>query len=107
MAVPGPKDVFYRPVFHRASVMDRKLLDILVCPATRQPLAPVAKPALQQLNQAIVAGTVKRVDDVAQAEAIDAALITRDGKRLYRVEDDIPVLLAEEAILTDQVPGFG
>ena len=34
------------------------------------------------------------------------ALVTRDRKRVYRVDDGIPVLLAEEAIDTDQLAGF-
>ena len=33
--------------------MDRKLLDILACPATRQPLAVLSRPGLDALNRAI------------------------------------------------------
>lgn len=86
--------------------MDRKLLDILVCPATRQSLAPVARAALEQINQAISAGGIARVDAGPQIEPLAAGLITSDGKRVYRVEDDIPVLLVDEAILTGQIAGF-
>lgn len=86
--------------------MDRKLLDILACPATRQPLALLDKAGLEALNQAIEAGNVRRVDDAAQAEPLREALVTRDHKLVYRIDDGIPVLLAEEAIATSQVPGF-
>ena len=86
--------------------MDKKLLDILVCPATRQPLALLEKPALETLNRAVASGTVKRRDDSPQAEPLREALITRDRKTVYRVDDGIPVLLAEEAIATAQVSGF-
>lgn len=86
--------------------MDRKLLDLLVCPATRQPLALLDKPGLEALNHAIAAGNVKRADDTAQSEAIREALITRDRKILYRVDDGIPVLLIEEGIPAAAVEGL-
>ena len=86
--------------------MDRKLLDILACPATRQPLAALDKAGLEALNRAIEAGTVRRVDEAAQATPLREALVTRDHKLVYRVDDGIPVLLVEEAIATSQVAGF-
>jgi uncharacterized protein YbaR (Trm112 family) len=86
--------------------MDRKLLDLLVCPATRQPLALLDKPGLEALNRAIAAGSVKRVDDTAQTEAVREALISRDRKTLYRVDDGIPVLLIEEGIPVAAVEGL-
>ena len=58
--------------------MDRKLLDILACPATRQPLALLDRAGLDALNQAIAGGTVRRDDDSVQAEPLREALVTRD-----------------------------
>lgn len=78
--------------------MDRKLLDLLVCPATRQPLALLDASGLEQLNRAIAEGRVKRRDDSAQSEPLREALITRDRRTVYRVDDGIPVLLVEEGI---------
>jgi uncharacterized protein YbaR (Trm112 family) len=86
--------------------MDRKLLDILACPATRQPLALLEARGLQALNQAIAAGAVARVDGQPQSSALREALVTRDRKLAYRIDDGIPVLLAEEGIATAQAPGF-
>jgi uncharacterized protein YbaR (Trm112 family) len=86
--------------------MDRKLLDILACPATRQPLARLETRGLELLNQAISAGRLKRVDGNAQAEPLREALITRDRRLVYRIDDGIPVLLVEEGIPTGQVPDF-
>ena len=86
--------------------MDRKLLDILVCPASRQPLALLDKAGLDALNRAITGGGVLRVDDGPQAEPLREALVTRDRKTVYRVDDGIPVLLVEEGIATSQVAGF-
>ena len=42
--------------------MDRKLLDLLVCPATRQPVALLDSRGLEALNQAIAGGTKGSVD---------------------------------------------
>ena len=86
--------------------MERKLLDLLVCPATRQPLALLEGRGLAALNAAIEAGGVARGDGEPQAAVLREALVTRDRKTVYRVDDGIPVLLIEEAIATAQLTGF-
>ena len=86
--------------------MDRKLLDLLCCPTTRQPLAVLDARGLEALNRAIGEGQVNRADDTAQTDALREALVTHDRKTVYRVEDGIPVLLAEEAIATAQLADF-
>ena len=86
--------------------MDRKLLDLLVCPATRQPLALLDKPGLEALNRAIATGGVHLNDESVQAAALREALVTRDRKTVYRIDDGIPVQLAEEGIATSQVVDF-
>ncbi|MGV8941413.1 MAG: Trm112 family protein [Lysobacter sp.] len=86
--------------------MDRKLLDLLVCPTTRQPLAMLDSRGLQSLNDAITRGGITRDDGSAQVEPLRQGLLTRDRKRIYRIDDGIPVLLAEEAIMTAQIAGF-
>ena len=86
--------------------MDRKLLDLLCSPDTRQPLALLESRGLEALNRAIAAGQVRRGDGSAQTAPLREALVTRDRKTVYRVDDGIPVLLAEEGIATAQVDGF-
>lgn len=86
--------------------MDRKLLDLLVCPVTRQSLALLDSAGLRALNDAIQAGGVVRADGGAQIAPVREALVTRDRKSIYRIDDGIPVLLAEEAIATAQVAAF-
>ena len=86
--------------------MDRKLLDILACPVTRQPLSLLDRAGLDALNHAIAAGGVTRADASAQAEPLREALVTRDHRLVYRIDDGIPVLLADEAIATGQVADF-
>jgi uncharacterized protein YbaR (Trm112 family) len=112
MVVPSRKDVFYRPCAHPRlfaigiAVMDRKLLDILACPATRQPLAMLEARGLDALNRTIAAGGVRRVDDSPQSQPVREALVTRDRKLVYRIDDGIPVLLVEEGIGTGQIADF-
>ena len=86
--------------------MDRKLLDLLVSPDTRQPLALLDSTGLDALNAAIATGTVVRADGSAQAQPLREALVTRDRKQVFRVDDGIPVLLAEEAIPTAKIADF-
>lgn len=86
--------------------MDRKLLDILACPATRQPLGLLEPRGLDALNRAIADGDVRRADGSPQSQPVHEALITRDRKLVYRLDAGIPVLLVEEAIGTGQVADF-
>jgi len=86
--------------------MDRKLLDLLVSPDTRQSLSLLDSNGLEALNRAIAAGGVVKADGSAQAQPLREALVTRDRKQLFRVDDGIPVLLAEEAIDSAQISDF-
>ncbi len=86
--------------------MDRKLLDLLCSPDTRQPLSLLDAKGLEALNRAAAAGTLQRADGSAQAQPLREALVTRDRKQVFRVDDGIPVLLAEEAIATAQIADF-
>jgi len=110
IAIPAAKHRSKEVILPASSLdgiaMDRKLLDILACPATRQPLALLEARGLEALNQAIGGGTIRRVDDTPQVDSLREALVTRDRKLVYRIDDGIPVLLVEEGITTGQVAGF-
>ncbi|AAF85470.1 Trm112 family protein [Xylella fastidiosa] len=86
--------------------MDRKLLHLLCSPDTRQPLSLLESKGLEALNKAIASGTVQRADGSIQNQSLHEALITRDRKQVFRIEDSIPVLLPEEAIATIQIANF-
>ena len=86
--------------------MDKRLLDILCCPVTKVPVRPLARNELDALNKAIAMGEVQTTAAIAVPSALQAGLITSDGKLIYRVEDDIPVMLADEAIGTTQLSAF-
>ncbi|MGA8277142.1 MAG: Trm112 family protein [Rhodanobacteraceae bacterium] len=86
--------------------MDKRLLEILCCPMTKVPVRPLTRIELEALNQAIAHGTVCNGAGRKLDRGIGAGLVTRDGKTVYRIEDDIPVMLADEAIASTQVDGF-
>lgn len=77
---------------------DRKFLELLRCPVTRQPMAVLPKHRLRALNAAAAAGTLQYADGRPVNESLDAALVTEDGSRAYPVRDGIPVMLADECI---------
>ncbi|MFP4207805.1 MAG: Trm112 family protein [Wenzhouxiangella sp.] len=79
------------------------LLDILCCPVSHEPLLPLSRDKLGKLNAAIDAGEVQFVDNEPVTDALAAALITRDGKVVYAIEEGIPVLLPERGIGTTQL----
>ena len=80
------------------SSVSPELLEILVCPETKQPVAPAEPELLARLNAAIRAGRVRTRGGRALGEPISEALVREDGRVLYAVEDGIPVMLVEESI---------
>lgn len=86
--------------------MDKRLLDILCCPTTKAPLRLLSDAELAALNQAIGTNGVRFGNGAQVVAAVTAGLITRDRRTIYRIEDDIPVMLADEAIAIDQLDGF-
>ncbi len=86
--------------------MDKRLLDILCCPLTKAPLRALSEAELTALNRTITAGDVQTHAGARVTQAFAAGLITRDGRTIYRVEDEIPVMLADESIATTQLADF-
>ena len=86
--------------------MDKRLLDILCDPVTKTPVRPLRRDELDALNHAIAAGNLDTVAGQKVASPLVAGLITTDRKVVYRIEDDIPVMLAEEGIGTVQLSEF-
>jgi len=78
--------------------MDKRLLNILRCPVTHKGLSLLKKDKLAKVNSAIEAGEVSTLEGVKLAAPLAEALVTDDGKRLYPVNDGIPVLLESESI---------
>ena len=84
-------------------MIDKELLRILVCPKDHSPLSVADAELLARLNQAIAAAKVKNLAGRAVTEPLAGGLVRQDKTLLYPIVDDIPVLLADEAIPLDQI----
>ena len=83
--------------------VDSSLLEILCCPETRVRVTPLDATRLEALNAAIRAGGVRYADGSPVDQPLSEGLITADRQRVYRVDDDIPVMLSDRAIPTAQL----
>ena len=82
-------------------MLDAELLSILVCPETKEPVHLAGPELLEQVNRAIEAGTLANRSGERVTEKIEAGLVREDGRVLYEVKDDIPVMLIDESIILD------
>ena len=78
--------------------IDPQLLDILCCPKTKVDVELLSAQELKKLNEAIKKGSVKNIAGQVVEETLSEGLITIDKKTVYRIEEDIPVMLIDEGI---------
>lgn len=86
--------------------IDRKLLEILCCPVTKQPLRLLNPDELARINAKISDGQIVNAKNVAVATTLDEGLITENRQRIYRIDDSIPIMLEAESIPADQFEGL-
>jgi uncharacterized protein len=79
-----------------------ELLEILCCPETHQDLRLADPAVVDKLNAQIAAGAVKNRTGQAVREKLDEGLVRADGKFLYPVRRNIPVMLVDEGIPLSQ-----
>jgi len=79
-------------------MIDAELLKILCCPETHQPVTPADAALVARLNQQIASGQLRLRNGQPVKESIDGGLVRSDGKYLYAVRQDIPIMLIDEAI---------
>jgi uncharacterized protein YbaR (Trm112 family) len=79
-------------------LVDQSLLDILVCPETKQSLSSADASVLDELNASIRSGSVTTRGGKPVSDPIDEALVREDRGVLYPVRDDIPIMLIDESI---------
>jgi uncharacterized protein len=84
--------------------IDKRLLEILCCPSTRQPVQPLSAAQLAAINAAL--GRLQHADGSDLPGPLKEGLITRDSKTVYRIDDGIPVMLAEQAVDVSAIDGL-
>lgn len=82
--------------------IDPFLLALLVCPETRDPVAPASAELLGRLRAAVEKGTLTNRGGQKIAH-LDGALVRQDQRVAYPVRDDIPVMLVDEQLFIDDV----
>ncbi len=78
--------------------IDSKLLEILRCPVTKQPLSMLTNEQLNMINSKIDAGTVHYADGSKVESKLEEGLITDNGTLVYRIDSDIPIMLQDQSI---------
>ena len=74
------------------------LLNILSCPETHQPLRLAETSLVNKLNEQISAGSLKNRVGKQVTSPLDEGLIREDGKFIYAVRNNTPVMRIDEAI---------
>ena len=75
-----------------------ELLEILVCPETKQSVSPASNEILDRLNGEIEEKRLRNRGGERVTSPIGEGLVRDDGRILYVIDDGIPVMLIEESI---------
>ena len=75
-----------------------ELLEILVCPETKQPVALASAEVLEAVNARVRDGSLRNRGGQPVTQEVQEGLVREDGHVLYPVDDGIPVMLVEESI---------
>lgn len=83
--------------------VDKDLLAILCCPETKQAVTLADATLIQRLNEAIQHRRLQNKGKQAVTDPVDGGLLRADGKMLYPIRENIPVMLIEEGIPLEQL----
>ena len=78
-------------------MISQQLLDLLVCPETKQSLSLLSQSEVDKINQKIANKLISNRGGNLISEAISGALMREDKKYVYPIRDDIPIMLIEES----------
>ncbi|MGH9323295.1 MAG: Trm112 family protein [Vicinamibacteria bacterium] len=88
-------------------MIDRQLLEILVCPETKQPVTLIEGEPIDRINAAIQSRRVTNRGGRTVEEKIDGGLLREDRKYLYPIRESIPIMLEDEAVAFAEFDGKG
>ena len=75
-----------------------ELINDLCCPETKQRVHLADPTLIASLNDRISSGKARNRAGQPVAEKIEAGLLREDGKFLYPIRRNIPIMLIDEAI---------
>ena len=84
-------------------MIDKELLDIIVCPETKQDLVLAESGLIEKINGLIEKGELRNRSKMIVTEKIDGGLVREDRRYLYPIRDDIPILLIDESISLEEL----
>lgn len=79
-------------------MISKELLEILVCPETKQPLELIDDDLLEKLNEAVRKGTLINRGGEVVKETLNGGLIRADKKVVYPIINDLPYLRIGDGI---------
>jgi len=79
-------------------MIDQDLLDILACPENKTPVKLADQSLIDKINSTIEDGDLENRGGQKLEAPIDGGLVRKDGAYLYPIQDDIPIMLIDEAI---------
>ena len=79
-------------------MIDPDLLKMMCCPETHQELSVADDPLLARLNAQIASQSLRNRSGKIVTERADGGLVRADGKFLYPIRSQIPIMLVDEAI---------
>ena len=79
-------------------MIDSELMKILCCPETHQGLRPAEGAVVEKLNRQIAAGQLQNRAGATVKEPLEGGLVRADGKYVYPVRGNLPIMLVDEAI---------
>src|SRR5262245_49975254 len=80
------------------SMIRNDLLKMLVCPESQSPLRIASNELVAKINRGIAKGSLQNRAGQTLVKPIDGGLVRGDGRLLYPVVDEIPMMLVDEAI---------
>lgn len=74
------------------------LVEMLICPATKQKVFLAEESFIRTINQKIEEGNLQNLGKQPVETPMEAGLIREDQAVLYPIRNGIPMMLAEESI---------
>jgi uncharacterized protein YbaR (Trm112 family) len=82
----------------QSNQVDPELLKVLCCPETYQEIKLAEAAVIEKINQLIFTGAVRNRRGQVVNEVIEGGLVRADGRYLYPIRNNIPIMLVDEAI---------